>query len=48
MARGGGWFEADDDDVRKKAMHAIRQGICSKVGWKVMDEIRGGYAIALT
>ena len=44
MDRGGGWLEANGDnmhkkameairdDVRKKAMHAIRDGRCSKVG----------------
>ena len=32
MDRGGGWLEADGNDVRKKAMHAIREGRCSKVG----------------
>jgi hypothetical protein len=26
--RGGGWLEADGDDVRKKASQALREGRC--------------------
>ena len=30
--QGGGWLEADGDDVHKKASQALREGRCSKVG----------------